>query len=749
MRQNRNARFFKSRMLLLSATALFSWGMIGAEAHAQAQPQDGADKEAINNQENEVFEIEDIIVTAQKRREGLQNVPIAITALSGSTLEKAGLDSVGDLVQVTPSLQFGERFGNVFIALRGIGQAGQDIGSQSGITVSQDGVPFLNHYMMDGTFLDVSRVEVLRGPQGTIEGRNATGGAINVHSNQPTSETEGSVALTAGNYARLGVRGFVNGPISSDRLMGRVAFQFDRADGWMKNEFLDLDKNDADLAQIRASLLGEVTEDITVRTVFEYMRNRADPAFATILGRARPDKPTAVEALGLPENDIENLKVHMNHTDQRDTKNLKAIMVANWDISPEMTLTSTTGYIKHDLVLEDTDNDGTSGDFSDFPLVGIHVKQFTQELTLAADLGSRADIILGAFYMNGESTQPLILSVPPTLIDAFNYDPYEGLNSYAVYGQLRYLITEKLRATVGGRYTHDDKDFTMDSMVLGTSYNSEAKGSWGAFTPRFVIDYIPNDQMLLYASASRGFKSGGFNTFGDVSQPVNLFDPEFVWNYELGLKGMFYEKKLRLGVTGFYSDYSNLQQTLFRINPQTNVRYPRVENAATGKIKGIELEVEALPVSGLRLVASATRLFAEFGNLTSIDPIYPELGVKDLTGNRLPQAPDWQFSLSAEYSFAVSNDLEITTRADYKWQDDVYFDLFNNELNTQDSYGLLNASVSLSTVDGSWSLTAYAVNALDERYVGQSLTAASDTTPGRVGQIGAPRMYGMTLYHRF
>ncbi|WP_308910352.1 TonB-dependent receptor [Pseudokordiimonas caeni] len=745
MLENSKARIVRARMLL-GASALISGWLMSAEAVAQSQPPAGA---AEADEPADIGEIEDIIVTAQKRREGLQNVPIAITALSGETLQKAGLKSVGDLVQITPSLQFGERFGNIFIALRGIGQAGQDIGSQAGITVSQDGVPFLNHFMMDGTFLDVSRVEVLRGPQGTIEGRNATGGAINVHSNLPTDTPEGEVALTFGNYSRYGIRGFVNSPLGSDRLKGRIAFQADRADGWMKNAFLDTDKNDTNLTQVRASLLGEVTENFSVRTILEYTKNKSDPAFATVLGQARPDKPTIIDVLDLPKNDIENLTVYMNHTDQRDAENLKAIGIARWDISPDVSLTSTTGYIKHDLVLTDTDNDGTSGDFSDFPLVAIHVKQFTQELTLAADLSSRTDIVAGAFYMNGESTQPLILSVPPTLINAFNYDPYEGLDSYAFYGQMRYKLTDRLRITAGGRYTYDDKDFTMAASIIGTPFNNEASGSWGAFTPRFAIDYIPDDRILLYASASRGFKSGGFNTFGDVSQPVNLFDPEFVWNYEAGFKGMFYDRKLRMGVTGFASDYSNLQQTLFRINPQTGVRYPRVENAATATIKGIELELEAIPTAGLRVVFSGTRLFAKFGEFTSIDPIYPELGIKDLTGNRLPQAPNWQFSASGEYTYELSGNLELIARADYKWQDDVYFDLFNNELNTQKSYGLLNASLTLGTTDAKWSLTAYARNAFDKRYVGQSLTAASDTTPSRVGQLGAPRMYGVTLLHRF
>lgn len=719
---------------------------LGGTAQAQTpspdpkKPAPAADSDAI---------IEDIVVTAERRSEGLQNVPIAITALSGDTLQEAGVGSVGELVQLTPSLQFGERFGNVFIAVRGIGQAGQDIGSQSGVTVSQDGVPLLNHFMMDGTFLDVAQVAVLRGPQGTFEGRNATGGAINVYSNLPMDEFAGSIAVTAGEYERLGIRGFLNGALISDRLMARVAFQKEQADGWLRNDFLGIDKNDTDLSQVRASLLGKVTDDFSVRAIFETTRDRGNPTFATVLGRARPDKPTIVEALGLPRNDLENRVVYMNRTDQREAENEKSILIANWNVNSSLAITSTSGYIRHDLVLTDTDNDGTTGDFSDFPYIAIRVKQFTQDLTATADLGSTTDLIVGAFYMNGESSQPLILSVPPALIGAFNYHPVETLDSYAVYAQLRHQLTDGVRVTVGGRYTVDEKDFEMDAQIIGASVLRTADDSWGAFTPRFVIDYVPNDNTLLYASASRGFKSGGFNTFGDVSQPVNLFDPEFVWNYEAGLKSSFFDRVLRLGVTGFYSDYTNLQQTLFRINPQTNVRYPRVENAASASISGVELDVEAIPFRGARLRASATWLDAQFGRFTSIDPIYPERGEQDLTGNRLPQAPQWQFGVSGEYGFPISSSLEITARADYKWQSEIHFDLFNNPLNTQGTYGLLNASIAIGTLDESWSLTAFIRNAFDERYVSQSLTSASDTVPARVGQLGAPSQYGVTLGHRF
>lgn len=716
----------------LGVTALFG----AAETWAQSQAQEGASAT-----------LEEIVVTAEKRAEGLQNIPIAITAVTGSTLEKAGVEDVGDLTQLTPSLQFGQRSGNTFIALRGIGQAGQDIGSQSGVTVSLDGVPLLNHFMMNPSFLDIERVEVLRGPQGTIQGRNATGGAINVNSNSPEDEFASELAATVGNYSRRGLKGFVNAPLISDRLSARVAFQTDQADGWLKNGFNGRRNEDTDLTQVRGSLLATLSDSFTVRAIVEGTRDRSDPSFSILFGRARPDLPSPSEAGNLPRNDLDGLTVYFDQPNRRDVEDFRSTLIARWEVTPDIAITSTTGYIKHDIEFEELDNDLTTLNTSSFPFIGLYAKQVTQEFTATADLGSRADVVAGVFYMQGESSEPLYISAPP-VNNAFIYLPREELDSYAIYAQFRYQLTDSLRATIGGRHTIDDKSFDINANSRGTIFINHADDSWEAFTPRFVLDYTPSENALIYASASRGFKSGGFNTLGDVSQPVNVFDPEYVWNYELGGKATFFEKKLRMGLTGFHADYTNLQQTVFRINPQTGVRYPKVENASTATIDGVELEVEAIPYPGLKLTGSATRLEGEYGRFFSIDPIFPELGNQDLGGNTTTQAPKWQLGTSGEYNFPISNSLEMTARVDYKWQSKVYFDIYNDALNVQDSYGLLNASLALSTADNDWSLSAWIRNASDERYLSQA-NVKPGAAPSRAGSLGTPRMYGATLTYRF
>lgn len=740
--------------LSVGVAALFAGVALPAIAWAQGQarPSENA--------------LEEVVVTAEKRAEGLQNIPIAITALSAATLEKAGIKEVGDLAQLTPSLQFGTRSTNVFIAMRGIGQAGQDIGSQSGVTVSLDGVPLLNHFMMNPAFMDLERVEVLRGPQGTIAGRNATGGAINIYSKGPTNENDGSLSLTAGNRSRLGLKGHVNAAFS-DQLSGRLSFQREEAEGWLKNNYIGKRNDDTDVAEVRAQLLFKPTEAFSVRALVDYTKDRSDPGFAQILGRADPARPTVVDlpTYPYPRNDPDNLTFYFNEPNHRDVEDVRATVVATWAISPNLTLTSTTGFIRHDIDLTDLDVDATPANNSRFDLIGLYAKQVTQEFTLTANLGDRADIVAGGFFMRGDSSEPLYLSLP-TFKNYLVYLPEETLKSYAAYAQFRYQLTDKLRATVGGRYTTDDKSYQMASSVAGAPRLNSDSGKFSAFTPRFVLDYTPTDETLIYASVSRGFKSGGFNTLGDVSLPVNRFNPEYVWNYEAGLKAMMFDRKLRMGLTGFYADYSNLQQTVFRLNEATQVRFPRVENSTAAKIKGVEFEAEATPVRGLRLTGAVTYLDAKFGFFCNNDPLYPTAatspscvgatrdgqplpaGAVQLRGHSLTQAPEWQYNASAQYTLAVSDSLNLTGRVDYKWQSRTYFDIYNNAQNAQAAYGLLNGSIEIARQDRAWSLLAWVRNVGDERYISQG-SAGSGANAAVTGSLGTPRMFGATLTRQF
>lgn len=744
-------------VLRLSAAALLGGYLASAGAQVQSQTQQDPGQKKPRTADV----LDEIVVTAEKRAEGLQNIPIAITALEGDTLDKAGVTAVGDLVQLAPSLQFGTRSTNVFIALRGIGQAGQDIGSQSGVTVSIDGVPLLSQFMMNPSFLDVERVEILRGPQGTIQGRNATGGAINISSLAPTDQLETGLELTAGNYSRYGLKGYVNVPLA-ENVTSRLSVHSERADGWMKNGFLGTRNDDTKIDRVRGQVLITPSDRASVRAIVDYTQDRSDPSFAMILGRARPDIPSTPELPNYPypQNDIDDLTFYINQPNRRDLEDFRATLIGTFQLGETAALVSTTGYIKNDIELTEIDVDATPAQVSNFSLIGIHNEQFTQEFTLTADLGSRADIVAGLFYMNGDSSEPLYLDFTP-FTNYLVYLPVEKLDSYAAYTQFRYRFTDKLRATIGGRYTSDEKSYEMDATVLTFNTFLTDEDKWDAFTPRFVLDYAPSDDSLIYVSASKGFKSGGFNTLGDITLPVDTFEPERVWSYELGARAMMFERRLRMALTAFYADYSNLQATVFRVNPQTQVRFPRVENSATAEIKGLEYEIEATPATGLYLRAAVTRLDAKYGYFCNNDPLYPLVptdpeceglglppGAINLEGNTLAQAPEWQANVSGAYTFPVSDSLEMTARADYKWQSKVQFDFYNHPLNTEDSYGLFNVSIGLGSSSKRWAFTAWTRNALDERYVTQAVTA-SGANPSRSGSLGGPRMYGVTFNGRF
>lgn len=763
----------RTRMLGLSVTALLSGCLVTGQALAQAQSTDSSnqsskptaskDKPAEGDSDDIV-----VVVTAEKRAEGIKNIPIAITAVSGDTLKKAGVTDVADLTQLAPSLQFGTRSTNIFIAIRGVSQAGQDIGSQSAVTVSLDGVPLLNHFMMNPAFVDVERVEVLRGPQGTISGRNATGGAINIYSKAPTSTPGGDLALNLGDYNRFGISGDFSGPLS-DKVSARLSFQRERADGWLKNAYLGERLENTDLSLVRGQLLFKPTDKLSVRTLFEYSEDHSRPQFAVIFGRADPNVPAPQElpSYAYPKNDIGNLTEYINNTNRRDVKDIRDVVTARYEFGSGAAITSTTGYIKHDIALRDIDVDLTPANSSTFSLIGLYAKQFTQEFTLTTDLGSRADLVAGVFYMNAVSSEPLFLDLGSFNIKNYLvYLPTEKLKSYAAYAQFRYNITDKLRATIGGRFTRDQKSYDMDATAGAYHTLLAAKNQWESFTPRFVLDYTPNDNTLIYASAARGFKSGGFNTLGDITQPVNTFNPEYDWNYEIGTKAAFFDRKLRIGLTGFISDYTSLQQTVFVLNEATSVRFPKVLNASDATIKGIELEFEAAPTDRLRFTGGITHLDATYKKFCNNDTLYPNLptaascvgvkvngqalppGAQELEGNHLTQAPEWQFNTSGQYSFPVSGTLWMTARADYKWQSKIYFDVFNHPLNAQGSYGLLNLSLGVGPINKSWALTAWVRNASDERYI-SSANLATGANPTVVGSVGTPRMYGATLSKRF
>ncbi|HET9446825.1 MAG TPA: TonB-dependent receptor [Steroidobacteraceae bacterium] len=689
-------------------------------------------------------QLEEIIVTAERRAESLQDIPIAISAFSGEDIEQSGVEGIESLKQLSPSLQFGKGPIDNFVSIRGIGAELINVSAEAGVSIAQDGVPFASQTMFDADFLDVERVEVLRGPQGTIAGRNATGGTVNIYSRRPTAEFAGQVRAEIGNYDRRQLEGILSGPIGG-AVLGRLAVRGERADGWLKNEFTGQDFNDADDFKVRASLLAGLTDNLEAHLIFEHSVDKSSPMLVA-LGRARPDRPSYPEVVGAAEYDEDERVFSANYPSNRRVETDKGTLRLAWDLGPQSNFTAITGYVANT-------NSGQFGGSTIDPLVVFDyletdVWQLSQELTFTTDLTDNQDLIVGGLYLKSNAHEPLSFGLPPAgvPVDAFDFTADQELESYAIYSQWRYRLTDNWRMSLGARYTRDKKDYYEEDFVSGFPLPIvDVSESWGAFTPRFALDYAPTNDMMFYASVSRGFKAGGINAFATTDGTFDEYEPEFVWNHEIGMKANWLDNRLNTTLAGFYMDYSDVQQNLRILNVQTGVLLPNVVNASDATIAGVEAGLSAQVTEGFKLTAAAVWLDATYDKLVTNDLVYPELGQRDLSGNRLARAPEWQFSGSAEYGFALGSSLGAAIRADYQWQSRQFFSFYNHELNSQESYGLLNLSVAVAPKDGRWLVSAFARNVTDEFYVFYAEANVPAGFPSLGGAVGPPRMYGLSL----
>lgn len=691
--------------------------------------------------------VETVVVTAEKRAESLQDLPIAISAYSGETLVNAGVGNLRDLQTQAPSLNIGAKGSETFVTIRGIGSEIASIGSEPGVTLSEDGVVLASHLMFDADFLDVARVEVLRGPQGTISGRNATGGAINIISKQPTDAVEATLLGGFGNYDHFETEAILSGPLVGDRLLGRIAFSSDNQDGWIRNTLLGEKLGSENKVHGRATLKANLAPGMDLVLEAEGLLDHGKPQSTANIGRARPDVPSLGEQFGVPDFDIRHLRLKDDQARLYSRGQFALSARITWAIRPSTTLTATTAYLKTDIH-DAQDTDGTSVSLGDFPFWDWNLWQISQELTLATDLTDRLDLILGGLYLRDSAQQPLefvakVLGILPGNYFVF---PDQDLSSYAGYGQLRFRLTDALRLSAGLRYTRDDKSY-FENGVIFAPIAGGGKKSWNALTPRFALDYQASDAISLYANVARGFKAGGFNTLNFA--PVNIFNPEYVWNYEAGAKGSLFDGRLSGAAAMFYMDYTNLQETVYTPGP-FGVPVAGVKNVPKATIKGIELELDGHATDALVLGFSATWLETRVGRFLSVDPVYPELGTQNFAGNRLARSPEWQFTGSAEYTTALGSDYIGSVRADYSWRSHQFFEIFNHPLVAQGAYGLLNVNVAVETADAHWRLSAYGRNVTDVRYRNNGF--ASVIIPGipmNLASIGDPATYGVRVSYKY
>ena len=702
---------------LLTTSASFA----GVPAFAQALVEAPASEE--NTQDSGSGAIQEIVVTAQKREQSVQRTPLAITAVSGDNMRVAGISNISALAASVPNLQMSQAYGAANVTIRGIGFLVSNIASESPVATHFDGVYFQRTTGILGSFFDVDRVEVLRGPQGTLYGRNATGGSINVITVDPSEDFKGFAQLIAGKYDHFGLEAAAGGPLlpNSDKVLFRIAAKFDERSGWGINEVTGHDIDNNNERAIRAKLEFRPTDTFRIKLTADY--SRADDAQTTHFGGTSPTNAPPLGTVllgGRVATRLRNVAAEVDPLRRNRFWGLSA--QADYELG-DYSLKSITAYRKTDT-LASSEQDQTSAALASPLTLYEHAQQFSQEFQVSRRTNSY-DLIVGGYYFQENLHGAVAIPVSNILLPAAFGVPiareylaqgyYSGSSletrAFAAFGQLTYRMSERLSATVGARYSIERKQVVnQGAFDLFTPFNPlqlqsvpdqanltvqcgrnlttigfanpadcHPSKTFKNFSPKIGLEFQATPKTLFYASISRGFKSGTYN-FGT---PFGAVDPEIITDYEIGTKSTFADGRLRTNLSGFYYDYKDLQVY------KTLVATTFLENAASAKIYGIEAEITAKPINALQIDLSGSYLHSEFKDYISADPLRPagEPGVFDnfgqpgfnLRGNRLPLAPKFSGKIGANYT--VDSDIgSFTLGGEVIYTGKVFFSAFNTDV---------------------------------------------------------------------
>ncbi|MEX6725687.1 TonB-dependent receptor [Parapedomonas caeni] len=681
--------------------------------------------------------LDELVVTARRREESLQSVPVAVTALGRNALADMQATSLGDIEAAVPNLALhvGDAQ-NAVVYLRGVGQIDSLAFADPGVGVYLDDV-YLGR--AQGAFLDifdVERVEVLRGPQGTLYGRNTIGGAVKVVTSQPGDDWKLRGGLTLGSYDQFDAQLMASGPLVPGKLYAKAGIAWLSRDGYADNSATGKDDGDKETLAWRTSLVFTPSDSLRLELSGDGSRDHPDTS-------RTPARMTSV--FGVPAStDPFEIDANFNDLNKLAVKGISGKAV--WSATDALTLTSITAYRTMDYDAH-LDLDATAADF-----FGVFVfedqKQFSQEFQLSYE-SDRLNVVTGLYYFREhDETEsgifgPVIAFVSNSLNDQIN-------RSYAAYGQASYKLTDALSLTAGLRYTHEKKSFariqeffgaaTPLVPVLGTGArvtDVDVKADWSNLSPKFGIDYQINQDVLLYVSASRGFKSGGFDGRSNSADQALPFDPETLWSYEAGLKSTLMDGRVTLNLAAFYNDYKDLQLSSFTAD-ENGAFSALFTNAGKAHMAGLEAEMHVKLTQALRLRLSGAYLDAQYDEFIGA-------GGADIAGQReMVNAPKWSFTFGGQYRQPIGTWGYASLNADVAYRSKTYPTVSSSEVLAQDGYALVNAGLAFETMDGVWQLALGVKNLTDKNYVTHGFDL-SDSLGYQLGYYGAPRTWSLSL----
>ncbi len=680
-------------------------------------------------EDSDTMELETIVVTAQKREANLQDVPISISVFDSKNIERLAANTLSDLEFASPGVKIdSDSLGG--LSIRGVGGFARNVGTEGRSGVYVDEVFVGRSAGVDQTLLNIERVEILKGPQGTLFGRNTVSGAISITTKRPGPEFEGMASAEYGSRNRLNMSGMVNIPVIDDKLFVLATANHIQQDGHVDNLVTGEDVGSKNITSGRIQALYVVNDDMDLLLSAEFRNSEKD-----IIGFQIFDD---IDTVGKDA-------VNHNSTEFDDSDIFGVSATVNYTLSNNFALKSITSYREEDY-LAVTDEDGSVLDISTSDFQEDN-KQFTQELRLESPRLGNIDFLAGLYYFNQQLTSdkradagihfaiPNISILAPGAVDLESFAGFVHTNAY---------LTDRFTVSAGLRYTWESKDadysITDPTGFLYTNGSLQDSESWDNWSPSLSAKYHASDDVMFYATVSRGFKAGGYNLDFLSSLEQVKFDPETVTNYETGFKADLFDKRVRLNAAAFYMDFSDYQVFQFITLP-TGGTIIALTNAAEVSSKGIEASLNIQATKGLTLSTAYSYTKATYSKF----PDGGGLGI-DLDGQHIADSPDHSLYVAADYKLDVADLGYANFHVDFAHTNgyDKFISVSLSE--PLGSVETLNARVELLTAEQDWSLAVWGRNLLNDR----SLTDVGYNFLGsRYGSFQNPREFGITLKREF
>lgn len=755
------------RIGLLSAAALGAVlpaaGAAQTVANAQPQPTDGADDG-------------DIVITARRRSESLYEVPVAVTALSGDALEARGANDTSDLFGSTPGLylsQSGQRRNDeqFYLTIRGVGSS-PVVEPSVGLFV--DGV-YMPSLGWTSDFLDVERVEILRGPQGALFGRNTEAGAVSITSRRPSDTLRGRISVEAAEFDTYRAAGTLSGPISTNLAAGLAAF-VSTTDGYTYNVTRDEAQDNRTRFGVRGSLRAQLGDRVEVFATADYLKSTGrfvaygDAIANQAVTIVDPQAPVAQRGTFLRNHVLAGSRYtsYGNDENRTETRSYGGALTAAVDFGGVI-LTSITGYRRAEA--DDIyDNDGIATANSTNQAATVQ-RIASQELRLTSDDDGRLEWIAGAYgfterlrqdrlsrFVQGVLAGPIVGSG-----DAFGFTSDNARISrdgFALFAQATYHLTPALELAVGGRYSYEDvrQDpnlrvrVQIGPTVVDVANTTSQRRAFDGFSPSASLSYRFARDLLGYASVATGYKGGGFTKEVPNTPLQNAaIENETSINYELGMRGRLFGRAVSFSAAFFYTQLRDQQlSTRIELSPGSGIYIPSTQNVGRGHSQGVELEVLLQPVRALRIAGSLSYTDTQFDDYVAA-PATPTLPEYNRAGQAFPEVPRWLASASIEYDIALGG-VTLTPRLGWRHVGSTYVGQGNASIPfiPVASYDILDAQVAVDF--GRWTATLYATNLTDNYYfVNQFQLQGALSAPGNqtYAQPGAPRQIGLRLGYAF